>query len=102
MSDLTDFPHLTEGEQDPALPDGWIVVRKGPPFIWKREVEGVPLLVVQTEDDLYEPQLAFCDAVLEPMRVHEHAALQAEESACKRLFDALRTLNGEHDLEAYP
>lgn len=102
MADLTNFPHLSEGEQDPALPDGWIVARKGPPFIWKREIQGVTLLVVQTEEDLYEPQLAFCDAVLEAVSVHEQAALYAEEAAADRLFDVLSTLNGQHDLEASP
>jgi len=102
MPELTNFPHLEEGEQDPALPDGWIVARDERPFIWKREIRGVTLLVVQTEENTYEPQLAFCNEVLQSYDVHEHAALQAEESAFERLFGVLKLLNGEHDLEAYP
>lgn len=94
MSILTPFPHLERGEQDDAMPDGWIVAREGPPFIWRREIQGMTMLVVQTEGDKYEPQLPFCDEVLSPSSVKEEAALKAQEVATKRLFNALRTLDG--------
>lgn len=102
MGNLTDFPQLTRGEPDPDLPEGWIVARVGPPYIWKREIKGVSLLVVQTEEDLFEPQLAFCNVVLEPLSNRVDAALFAQETASDRIFDVLRTLNGQHDLEASP